>query len=135
MNNLPLIELVLAVLSVVLAVACYELLFVLPMRRRLLAMDDQLQVLQRAMENSAGLAGRVVSSERRIREQLGQVSDRLGKLELRGDTRSYEQAINLAAKGEGTEQLISYFGLSEGEASLVRLLHGRRPRSGGESVR
>jgi len=135
MNNLPLVELVLAVFFVLIAVACYELLFVLPMRRRLLALDEQLQVLQRSMDSSAGLAGRVVSSERRIREQLGQVSDRLGKLELRGDTRSYEQAISLAAKGGETERLISYFGLSEGEASLVRLLHGRRPSSDGEPVR
>jgi hypothetical protein len=125
MNTIPWIELALAIVPVLIAVGCYELLFVLPMRKRVLAMDDDLRALQRDAGGNAGLAGRVVSTERRVREQLGQVSDRLGKLELRSDSRSYEQAINLAAKGGGTERLISYFGLSEGEASLVRLLHGR----------
>jgi hypothetical protein len=39
---------------------------------------------------------------------------------------AYEQAISLASHSGSADRLISYFGLTEGEASLVQLLHGTR---------
>ena len=44
------------------------------------------------------------------------------------ETRSYEQAIGCAEKGEETARLISCFGLTEGEADLVVLLHSEASR-------
>jgi hypothetical protein len=70
----------------------------------------------------------MLEAERRTQAQLTQLTERLGQLELRTDTHSYEQAISLASKGGGTDRLITYFGLSEGEANLVRLMHGRPER-------
>ena len=56
------------------------------------------------------------------------LGERLGQLELATETRSYEQAIGCAEKGEETSRLISCFGLTEGEADLVVLLHGEASR-------
>ena len=50
--------------------------------------------------------------------------NRLGQLELATEVRSYEQAIGSAERGEESSRLISCFGLTEGEADLVTLLHG-----------
>lgn len=122
-------------LCALLAVACYELLFVWPVRRRLAALAGELRALDSAVCGSRGLKGRMLDGERRMQAQLTQITERLGQLELRSDSRPYEQAISLAAKGGGTERLISYFGLSEGEANLVRLVHGRRERSTGQAAR
>jgi len=60
------------------------------------------------------------------RADLSQIGDRLGQLELVTESHSYEQAITGAARGEDAARLISCFGLTEGEAKLVTLLHGQR---------
>jgi hypothetical protein len=115
-------------LCALIAVACYELLFVWPVRRRLAALGGELMALDSAVCGTRGLKGRMLEAERRTQAQLTQLTERLGQLELRTDTHSYEQAISLASKGGGTDRLITYFGLSEGEANLVRLMHGRPER-------
>ncbi len=74
------------------------------------------------------LAARVAASDQRGREDLGRLGERLGQIELATEARSYEQAIGCAERGEESARLISCFGLTEGEADLVTLLHGDRSR-------
>jgi hypothetical protein len=74
------------------------------------------------------LAARVAASDQRGREDLGRIGERLGQIELATESRSYEQAIGCAERGEETAKLISCFGLTEGEADLVMLLHGEASR-------
>ena len=74
------------------------------------------------------LAARVATLDQRSREDLSRLVERVGQLEIATDSRSYEQAITSAEHGEETARLIACFGLTEGEADLVKLLHGDRSR-------
>lgn len=96
--------------------------------RRLVRAERELIALRAALAETAGLAAGARAAESSIREQLAGLMDRLGRLELSSDARGYEQAIQHAARGERAERLVSYFGLTEGEAALVSLLHGDRAR-------
>ena len=87
--------------------------------------ERELASIRAALAETAGVAGSVRVAERTSREQLARLLDRLGRLELLSDARGYEQAIRFAARGERAERLVSYFGLTEGEAALVSLLHDR----------
>lgn len=128
MSGLALIDWARIVLPIAVGIGIYELLFVVPLRlrsarlrRRQAEFADLLHTLQR----------RSLETERRERtalERFRLLGERLGQMELRSESRSYEQAIDLAARGGPVEQLASCFGLTEGEANLVRLLHGRRDR-------
>ena len=108
------------------ALGAYELLFVWPLRRRLARLAAEIEGLARASAAASGLDTRLGQLERRAGAELIRLEDRLGRLELNNPSPAYERAIDLAAKGGGAKRLVSYFGLSEGEATLVRLLHGKR---------
>lgn len=95
---------------------------------RLRRAERDLATLRAALADTASVASGVRVAERASREQLAQLMDRLGHLELLSDARGYEQAISFAARGERADRLVSYFGLTEGEAALVSLLHGNRSR-------
>jgi len=82
----------------------------------------------RALCNAAvGMGERVNQMERRLR----QLSERQEALGLRQEqlnqedpeARSYSQAIKLAHKGAGVDDLIEVCGLSRGEAELVAMMH------------
>ena len=109
------------------ALLLYELIAVVPLRRQVGALRRSQLAIERAHEGATRLTVRLVKSERRQCQQLKRLEDRLGRLELRGEGRPYEQAISLAAQGEDMARLVSCFGLTAGEASLVSLLHGRSP--------
>ena len=109
------------------ALLLYELLAVLPLRRSLARLARSQAAIEQAYEGATRLTVRMVNSERRNGRQLKRLEERVGQLELRGEGRPYEQAITLAAQGEDTARLVSCFGLTAGEASLVSLLHGGRP--------
>jgi hypothetical protein len=100
------------------------LIAVLPLRRKLAGLARSQAAIEQAHEAITRLTVRQVNTERRNSQQLKRLEDRLGRLELRGEGRPYEQAINLAAQGEDVARLVSCFGLTAGEASLLSLLHG-----------
>ena len=74
------------------------------------------------------LAARVAANDDRRRDGVGRLGERQGRIELATESRSYEQAMGCAERGEETARLISCFGLTEGEADLVILLHGEASR-------
>ena len=133
MNQIPWLELALSLGPVSIALATYELVFVRPLRRRARASTERCSALEQSAKETMGLVVRMVNGERRLRGELNRLGERIGQLELRSEVRSFEQAISLAEKGEQAARLVSCFGLTEGEASLVSLLHGDRdlpPRGG-----
>jgi hypothetical protein len=107
-------------------IGLYELLFVRSRRQRLARLEESLAALVRA---STAVDQLILSQERvhgALTNSVKRTNDRLGQLELRAASRPYEQAIDLAANGGSEDRLIRYFGLTTGEASLVRLLHGEK---------
>ena len=102
----------------------YDVAYVWPLCRRLAAATARCQALEETLGAAAQLTERVTDIESRSREHWTQLGERLGQLELITDARSYEQAIGFAQQGEQADRLMSCFGLTEGEANLVRLLHG-----------
>ena len=76
-----------------------------------------------AMNSTSG--GRMV----RVERDCAQLSDRIGLIELRGETRPYHQAIDSARNGADPAKLAREFGLSSHEANLLMLVHGARASS------
>jgi hypothetical protein len=107
----------------------YDLAYVLPLCRRMAAVAERCRVLEQSMVDLPALSSQVALLADRGRADLTQISERLGQLELATEERSYEQAITCAERGEDPERLVSVFGLTEGEANLVTLLHGERQRA------
>ncbi len=104
----------------------YDVAYVWPLCRRLAAVNERCRALEFSLSAAAGLEQRLGAVEGRVRDDLGQLGERLAQLELSTEARSYEQAIGFAERGEQADRLISCFGLTEGEADLVTLLHGDR---------
>jgi hypothetical protein len=129
MSELPWIELSLGVAAAVAILVVYDVCYVWPIHRRISALTDRCALLERSLGRLLDdLAARVEASDHRGREDLGKLGERLGQLELATEERSYEQAIGCAQRGEESARLISCFGLTEGEADLVTLLHGDAKR-------
>jgi hypothetical protein len=107
----------------------YDVVYVWPIHRRISAVTERCAVLERSLTGVLDdLAARLEASDHREREDVSRLGERLGQLELATETRSYEQAIGCAERGEESARLISCFGLTEGEAELVTLLHGDASR-------
>lgn len=133
MNPILWLELTLTLGPVLIGLATYELVCVRPLRRRAQASAERCATLAGSLKDTTRLVVRIANGDRRVRGELARLGERVGQLELRSEVRPYAQAISLAEKGEQAERLVSCFGLTEGEASLVSLLHGdRRVPSRGE---
>jgi hypothetical protein len=129
LNNLPWPEVALGVAAAVAILVIYDIVYVWPIHRRISALTERCGVLERSLSRALDdVAARVAAGEQRGREDGRRLGERLGQLELVTEERSYEQAIDCAEKGEETSRLISCFGLTEGEADLVVLLHGESSR-------
>ncbi|HEX5048642.1 MAG TPA: DUF2802 domain-containing protein [Gammaproteobacteria bacterium] len=128
LQTLPWPQILLGLAAALSVLVIYDVAYVWPLCRRQAALDARCVKLEQALAGLIGIAERVGSLENRGREDLSQLAQRLGQLELAVESRSYEQAIGCAERGEEAERLISCFGLTEGEANLVTLLHGERAR-------
>ena len=129
LQTLPWHEVLLGTAAAVALLVVYDVLYVWPIHRRISALTERCGVLERSLGGVLDdLTARVAAFDHRSREDLGKVGERLGQLELATDSQSYEQAIGCAERGEESARLISCFGLTEGEADLVLLLHGEASR-------
>ncbi len=135
MNVIPWLELSSVLGLVLVVVAAYEFIVVRPLRRRVVELADRGDVLDRSIHGVTGLSVRLLTTDRTITEQLRQLGERLGQVELRSNSRPYEQAISLAERGERAERLVSCFGLAEAEANLISLLHGAGSRDRASQAR
>jgi len=129
LNNLPWLEVLLAVAAALALVVIYDVFYVWPIHRRISALTDRCALLERSLGGVIDdVTKRLEMSASQGRAGLSRLGERLGQLELATESRSYEQAIGCAEKGEEPARLISCFGLTEGEADLVMLLHGETSR-------
>jgi hypothetical protein len=129
LETLPWPQIILGLAAALAVLVIYDVVYVWPIHRRIAALSERCNGLERSLGGLLDkLEARVAASDHRGREDLGRLGERLGQLELATETRSYEQAITSAQRGEERTRLISCFGLTEGEADLVTLLHGDRSR-------
>jgi hypothetical protein len=129
LENFPWPQTILGVAAALAILVIYDVVYVWPIHRRIKALAERFDNLERSQRGLIdGLATRVATLERHGREDLGRLGERLGQLELATESRSYEQAITSAEHGEEVTRLITCFGLTEGEAELVALLHGDKTR-------
>jgi hypothetical protein len=96
------------------------------LERRLASTEAALAAVRAEAVAAAGIGGRVGERLRRLDQLTGQLADRLGQIEVRGDGRPYDHAIALVRHGADADRLVSHFGLSRGEADLVARVHGHR---------
>lgn len=69
---------------------------------------------------------RIENQQHAIEGQLRQIAERQGRLELRGEGRPFEQAIEMLRGGATRNDLVAQFGLSDSEVALLVRLHGDR---------
>lgn len=113
-----------------LGVACgYGFAAIRRTRSALAVAETQIGALRREVEAATAVAVRAGERLRKLEQATGQMGERLGQLELRGEGRPYDQAIALVQRGADADRLVRNFGLSRGEADLVALVHGRRKAS------
>jgi hypothetical protein len=129
LETLPLPEVILGMAAALAVLVIYDVVYVWPIHRRISTLTERCAILERSLGGVLDeLAVRVAASEQRSREDMSRLGERLGQIELATEARSYEQAIGYAERGEESGRLISCFGLTEGEADLVTLLHGDAAR-------
>ena len=125
LQNLVSPEVLLGIAAAVAVLVIYDVCYVWPIHRRISTLTERCAVFERSLGGMLDdLTRRVAANDQRGREDLSRLGERLGQIELAIETRSYEQAIDCAERGEESARLISCFGLTEGEADLVTLLHG-----------
>jgi hypothetical protein len=89
-----------------------------------------LLALRREIQSANAVNARIGKRLRKTERRFEELRDQVAQYEARGETRAYDQAINLVRQGGDASKLVSNFGLSRGEAELVSLVHGRRRRAG-----
>jgi hypothetical protein len=129
LTTLPWPEVLLGIAAALAILVIYDVVYVWPIHRRLSVLTQRCAILERSLGGGLDdLGARLAASDSRGREDFHRLGERLGQLELATEARSYEQAIGCAERGEASARLISCFGLTEGEAELVTLLHGDAAR-------
>jgi hypothetical protein len=112
----------LGIAAAVAVLVIYDVCYVWPIHRRISTLTERCAVFERSLGGMLDdLARRFAANDQRGRENLSRLGERLGQIELAIEARSYGQAIDCANEAKS---LISCFGLTEGEADLVTLLHG-----------
>jgi hypothetical protein len=92
---------------------------------RCVEVEASLAAIRREMELVASISMRTGRRVKRIENEYSGVADRVDRVELRGPTQSFEQAIDSARRGGDSAKISQQFGLSHGETDLVMRLHGR----------
>ena len=106
-------------------VLIYELMAVLPLRRQVERLEREHRVMSHSVKEATAVSVRLAPVSRRHTGQLTRLEERIGQLELGSSGQPYAQAIHRAEQGEEADRLASSYGLTQVEAKLVSLLHGR----------
>ena len=92
--------------------------------------EDLRQQLNILSSSTLGVAERV----EKLAGEVGNVRSRLNEVEECTAAGAYTPAIKMAESGCRVEDLVQHFGLSLGEAELLRKLHGAQQRDGDSGV-
>jgi hypothetical protein len=95
-------------------------------RARCLAVESSVAALRLELEQVASMGMKTGQRLQRIEREYSGVAERVGQVEVRGASPSFDRAIDSARRGADTSKLAQQFGLSLGEADLVARLHGRK---------
>lgn len=109
-----------------LAAAAFSLASMFRARARAAGVETSLSALRLECEVAVSQAARAAARVKRLEQDLGAMAGRMSALEARGESRSFDQAIDSARRGVDSSRLSEQFGLSRGEADLVARLHGRQ---------
>ena len=116
--------------AVALAAIGALLAWVAALARRVRNLDALVRAdLARARDEFALVAAQTQRTEHEqqaIEERLRQFAERQGRLELRGEGRPFEQAIEMLRGGATRHDLVARFGLSDSEVALLVRMHGSR---------
>lgn len=95
-------------------------------QRRIAVLEDSVRRL-REDTDAVGAGGlEALARLDRAEPALAALADRIGAVELRADTGSYDRAIAGAKAGADAVELQRAHGLSPAEAGLIVAVHGRR---------
>ena len=127
-------EIILTGMVLLAALACLPALYWSTLRIERLRVQHQelasgLAAALRELELLAAMAAKAGEHLTRVERNVGSVDERVGVLELRGESRPYHQAIDLARGGADSAKLTRQLGLSQPEANLLTLLHGAKRRA------
>src|SRR5262245_40790206 len=89
------------------------------------ALAELLTHTRREAHSAVAYGSDVGKRLRKAEKEIATLTERLSQIELHGDARSFDRAINVARQGADAGKLVSNFGMSKGEAELVSLLHGQ----------
>jgi hypothetical protein len=116
--------------AILLAAIGVLLVWVAVLARRTRRLDAMVRTeLARAREELAQVSAqglRIGNQQDSIEGRLRQMAERQGWLELRGEGRPFEQAIEMLRGGATRNDLVARFGLSDSEVALLVRLHGDR---------
>ena len=118
-------------LSVVLAAAAVAVALVAlagsrRAERRVAALEDSVRRLRLDTDAVGARASRPPARLDRAEPALAALADRIGAVELRAETGSYDRAIEGAKAGATAAELQRAHGLSPAEAGLIVAVHGPR---------
>jgi len=98
--------------------------------RKLKREHDALQELvahvRREAHSAVAYGSDVGKRLRKAEKDLATLTERLGQIEMRGESGTFERAINVARQGVDAKSLASNFGISRGEAELMSVVYGKR---------
>ena len=98
-------------------------------RRRQEELAGSLASALRELELLAALAVKAGNRVNRLEKEHAACGERLEALEVRGESRAFDRAIDSARNGSDSSKLARQFGLSATEASLLTVVHGGKRRA------
>src|SRR5882672_10662302 len=102
-ETLPWPPILLGLAAALTILVIYDLAYVWPLCRRMAAVAERCRVLEQTFCDLPSISAQVSLLSDRGRADLAQIGERLGQLELATESRSYEQAITGAERGEDAE--------------------------------
>ena len=88
----------------------------------LAATQNDLRALCNAAVNVGERVNRLELSQRKLNRRQDELGHRQEQIGSDNNGQSFEQAIKLARKGAGTDELMDVCGLSQGEAELLAMM-------------
>ena len=129
-------ELLITAAAIVIAAVVSTLLFVkqarasAKLRRECEALQELVSHVRREAHSAVAYGSDVGKRLRKAEKDLAQITQRLGQVEMSGDTRAFERAIHVARQGVEADDLMTNFGISRGEAELMSIVHGKSAAAG-----
>lgn len=114
------------IVAILLSFICLSMLTIvyLYIKRQLLENERFIGHLKKDFNVVCASASRASNRVVHLEKQLKKLLDRQDQIEMRDPlNHSYGQAIAMAKKGMGIEELVNILGIPRGEAELITLMH------------